>query len=182
MNIPAKISVINPAKLRDAINLLIDYLYSARAVAGSGIIINKLPGGTIISAKNAVASAGAGVEQVVSTGPFSIVSVGGTVARLVNSDSWNADSQQYDADAGLVYVGDAILRTPAVDLAAGYVWIEVTHNGYQYVATVHQGNDIPAGDANKYIEIIGQVIISDGVIRTQMSRVPSDISVRDRWV
>lgn len=189
MDLPQKIAGINPAKLRDAINAICDYLRSARIVAGKGVKVSRLPGGTVVSAgANPISAASAPPEKEEERGAFDVRYVEGEDGTLGKVRVYDSSAPEGNR-AGRVYV-DTWIDCDAENFTPknGVVFVEVEYCNGEYLATAYLEDTIPADRVDEpfYVEVIADVEIKTVEGKTEVlvsrSRPLGNIQVLGRWI
>ncbi len=178
------------AVLYDLWNQLIDHLQGIRPVAGTGIRIQRLPAGTVISAARSSGKGGSGVTVEGDEGPFAV-----TIEDLnENSDQphWTVRLHNTASDsgiAGMLTIGSRRMQISNQEWTpkAGVVILDITYDdaAEDYTATFSLEEKLPeTKDEKRYILRIAEITYDKDTESWSAAQIlpVGDIEVTGRWV
>lgn len=181
MYIPEKLLINDPfKKIFNLWNNLIDYLHSAKLIAGNGIKLDCRSSGTIISLAAVNSSHGRSESGSFYNGPFSLLQKE-KMLYCYNGQDINASY------AGLTTIGSFKYYVPTfqIPIAKGVVYLEIIYSDdtQKYEISLQLADDIPEDDdVHRYCLRIGEVKEQNEFFSISQIWQYGDVEIRGRYV
>ena len=172
--------------LYDLWNQLIDHLHETRPVAGTGIRIQRLPAGTVISAAGSSGRGGSGIAAADDEGPFAVT------IENPDENSWTVKLHNTASEsgvAGMLTIGSR--RKQIADQEwppkAGVVILDITYDdeAEDYTTTFSLEETLPeTNDEKRYILRIAEISYNSDTESWTAAQIHpvGDIEVLGRWI
>lgn len=174
------------AVLYDLWNQLIDHLHETRPVAGTGIRIQRLPAGTVISAAGSSGRGGSGIAAADDEGPFAVT------IENPDENSWMVKLHNTASEsgiAGMLTIGSRRMQISDQEWEPknGVVILDITYDDEteDYTVTFSLEEQLPeTKDEKRYILRIAEISYNSDTESWTAAQIHpvGDIEVLGRWV